>query len=201
MKTGSITKSRKFTSGISVSITILFALIFFSSCERYGTDGYPGRAYLSVNWDVSKPDYLDVGTSDIPSVFEWGTYYRAYPGLYTLDYDGQVWKGTYWAKYAWLVDYQIYENPGQQGGANYNGRDGLNSYFDIVCTPYGPEISSYDAKIKPEGNNDVNSMPQTITITKKSGNFSIKITYKKVLPPQNPNKPKEAINTPTNLSK
>jgi hypothetical protein len=166
----------------SFVLIILFSALFFSSCERYGSDGYPGRAYLSVNWDVSKPNYLDVGTSDIPEIFEWGTYYRTYPGIYTLNYSGRVWKTSYWSNYSCLVDYEIYENPGQQGGANYDGRDGLNSYFDIVCTPYGPDISSYDNKIKPDNE------PKSITIIKNSGSYSIKITYKKVIIPINPEK-------------
>jgi hypothetical protein len=180
MKTNRKSNQKRSNTNKVIVILILFTSVFFISCEQYGTDGYPGRAYLSVNWDVSKPDYLDVGTSDIPEIFEWGTYYRAFPGTYTLDYSGKVWKTTYWADYSWLVDYEIYENPGQQGGANYNGRNGLNSYFDIVCTPYGPDISSYDQQIKPD--NNLNS----ITIIKNSGSYSIKITYKKVVIPTKP---------------
>jgi hypothetical protein len=166
---------------MSFIIITLFSLILLSSCERYGSDGRPGMAFLSVNWDVSKPTYLDVGTSDIPEVFEWGTYYRAYPGINTLYYDGKVWNGSTWANYAWEVDYEIYENPGENGRPHYNGRDGLNSYFDIVCTPYGPDITSYNALIKPgETTNDVNWTP--ITVIKRDGNYSIKITYKNVTP-------------------
>ena len=195
MKTGRFTLTMRGTTNKLLVIFILFSLVFFSSCERIGSDGYPGKAYLSVNWDVSKPDYLDVGTSDIPSVFEWGSYYRTYPGTYTLDYDGQVWKGTYWANYAWKVNYEVYENPGQKGGANYNGRNGMDSYFDIVCTPYGPDISSYDASVKPDKNTDFNSIPEKITVIKNDGHFSIKITYQKVLVPYNTDKSKEIADT------
>jgi hypothetical protein len=187
MKTGRklVLFNRFHTAAIIIAMV---SLLFFSSCERYGSDGLPGRAFLSVNWDVSKPLYLDVGTSAIPNVFEWGVYYRAYPGTYTLDYDGQVWKGTYWANYAWQVDYEIYENPGQPGGPNYNGRDGLNSYFDIVCTPYGPDITWYDARVKPaDYSRDVNSTPDRITIVNHDGNYSIKITYRKIIAPLNTN--------------
>lgn len=194
MKTERKTQLLKSTSNKVLVIMILFSLMYFSSCERYGSDGYPGKAFLSVNWDVSKPDYLDVGTSDIPAVFEWAAYYRAYPATNTLSYDGKVWKGTYWANYAWQVDYEIYENPGEKGGPNYNGRNGLNSYFDIVCTPYGPDITSYDALIKPiETTYDVNSVPEKITIIKRDGNYSIKITYTQVKTPNNTDQSKSKV--------
>jgi len=187
MKTEKIIKAIKPATAKTFVVIFIISLMFFTSCEKYGTDGIPGKAFLSVNWDVSVPTNLDVGTSDIPAVFEWGTYYRAYPATNTLYYDGKVWKGTYWADYAWQVDYEIYENPGQKGGPNYNGKDGMNSYFDIVCSPYGPNITSYDAKIKPNDNPyDLNSVPEIVTVIKSYGNYSIKITYKKVKLPDNP---------------
>jgi hypothetical protein len=182
MKTGSKTQLLKKTVNKVLVIMTFLSLTLLYSCEKYGNDGRPGMAFLSVNWDVSKPTNLDVGTSDIPTYFDWGTYYRAYPGMNTLIYDGKLWKGTYWANYAWQVDYEIYENPGEHGGPGYNGRDGMNSYFDIVCTPYGPDITSYDALIKPNDPNDVGAVPVKITVTKTIGNYTIKITYTKVSP-------------------
>ena len=166
----------------------LLSLFILYSCDQNGSDGRPGMAFLSVNWDVSKPTYLDVGTSDIPAVFEWGTYYRTYPSTNNLRYEGQLWKGSYWENYGWDVNYVIYENPGEYGRPNYNGRDGLNSYFDIVCSPYGPDISNYDAQIKPHAPNagiDVNATPKTITVVKTNGNYSIKLTYKRINPVHN----------------
>ena len=169
-----------------LSITLGFIL---SSCEidHYGYDGRPGRAYLSLSWDVQEPDYLDVGTSSIPTVFYWDEFYRAYPGVFLLYYDGSIWNGRRWISYAWEMEYEIWQVPGEPGGYHYNGADGPDSYFTLVCSPFGPDI--YDEYIyykKNEEKVDVDEKFESVNesgeISKTFKGFGVKIKYRKIEP-------------------
>lgn len=168
----------------SILIFSLFSLMIFSSCEKdnyYGFDGRPGRAFLSFTWIDAKPMYLEAGTYDIPRVFEWGKYYRAYPGLYKLYYEGEYWNGHAYMFYAWEMDYEIWVNPGEPGGYGYNGRDGRDTYFTMELSPFGPYYY-YDNGYKNDSGNEViiESTEDEHIILKRSAEFTIKMKFRKV---------------------
>ncbi|MCF8298079.1 MAG: hypothetical protein K9J13_11080 [Saprospiraceae bacterium] len=176
-------KTKRLITATLISLTLTF-VIFLSSCytDHIGYDGRPGNAFLSIDYSIIEPEYLDAGTSAIPSVFEWGRYYRAYPGYYSLYYEGYFWNGHFWEFYGWEIEYEIWENYGEPGGHNYNGRDGVDSYFDIICSPFGPYEYSNGRKADLIGkyklldsNEDAN-----FTLFEEKEELSIKIKYKKV---------------------
>jgi hypothetical protein len=169
----------------SVFALALILLTGLSGCEvEYGYDGRPGNAYLALQYDVAEPYYLDAGTGAIPAEFIWGDFYYATSGYYTLYYEGSHWNGHRWADYAWEIDYEIYNNPGEYGGAYYNGKDGADSYFTLLCSPYGPDFFQNDINYRKDNNPDtsVTKMPDTGSMVKTVKNYSIKMTWKKVSP-------------------
>jgi len=173
----------------SVLITLVFASFLFTSCVEYGYNGRPGDSFLSLTWSTAQPDYLDAGTMDIPSIFEWGAYYHTYPGSYTIYYDGSYWNGYRHARYAWEMDYSIYTIAGEPAGPYYNGADGPNTYFTIDCSPFGPELYT-DTRYKKDAitvdknmDEHIINVPDTINYTKN--NYRIRIIYKRVVPRNN----------------
>lgn len=167
------------------TLIFLFILVtLLSSCYKepwYGKDGRPGNAYLAVDWVDDEPDYIDVGTSAVPPYFYWGEYYRAYPGIYQLYYEGEVWMGNRWAFYAWEIDYEIWRNEGEQGGAYYHGRDGADTYFTLECSPFGPLVyEDYKSGDTKPGFEVLQDSDDEITILKTDKDFNLKITYRKV---------------------
>ena len=168
-----------------VWIFIVLGMLILSSCEKeinYGHDGRHGNAYLSLNWIDSRPLYLETGTYDIPRVFEWGRYYRTYPGIYTLYYEGEIWNGHNYVFYAWEMDYEIWINPGEPGGYGYDGRDGRDTYFSLELSPFGPYIYYDDAYKNTSGNEIIIGSSETddFTIIKKSTDYTLKIKFTKV---------------------
>lgn len=168
------------------SISLVFIL---GSCEmdHHGYNGRPGDAYLSLSWEAAEPDYLDVGTSAIPPIFHWDEYYRAFPGIYLLYYEGSIWNGHRWISYAWEMEYDIWEVQGEHGGYHYDGADGPDSYFTLVCSPYGPYV--YDEYVyykKGIDSVDVSekfeNIENTGEVSKTVKGFGIKIKYNKVEP-------------------
>jgi hypothetical protein len=163
-------------------ITVLL-LLSLAGCQKawHGQDGRPGDVYLSLNWEVAEPSYIDAGTGDIPPLFNWGQYYETFPGRYALYYEGRVWTEMGWGTYAWEVDYQMYEIPGEAGGWYYNGQDGPDNYFMIECSPYGPYIeNSYKSA---EGNPTYEVLEKSddkITLIQKGDGLELLITYKKM---------------------
>lgn len=171
----------KFILAVFILITGLYA------CVPYGYDGMPGDSYLAVTWYRTQPDYLDVGTSDIPPVFEWGAFYRAWPGYYTMYYEGSYWNGYRYARYAWEMNYEIYRIAGEPGGPNYNGADGPNTYFTLECSPFGPEIYT-DTRYYKKGNDQIEKPEkemltgQTDSVVVVKNDLKLKLVYKKVEP-------------------
>lgn len=167
-----------------VSTLFLFLLIALltSSCER-GLDGRPGRAFLSLNWELVPPEYLDAGTPDIPPYFHWGEYYRAYPGFYTLYYEGTVKNGPTYVFYAWEIDYEIWEEPGERASYYLDGRDGPDTYFTVVCNPYGPYSQSCLKSAETDAEMEiVEDNGDEIVVMMEKNEFRMKLTYRKVEP-------------------
>lgn len=163
---------------------ILISVTLTSCVSDYGYNGRPGRAYMALSWDVDVPDFIDAGTGDIPPVFEWGQYYRTYSGLYMVYYEGRYWNGYRHVWYAWEMDYEIYAIAGQPGGYGYNGANGPDTYFDIVCTPYGPELYdniAYKKSITATPGNTEDTKDNGSIETIKNG-FGIKLTFRKTEP-------------------
>ncbi|HOH99372.1 MAG TPA: hypothetical protein PLE85_02430 [Bacteroidales bacterium] len=175
---------RTLRSRYGMMVLIAFAMIFtLSSCDR-GRDGRPGRAYLSLAWEVDRPDLIDAGTPDIPAYFEWGRSYRAYSGWYTLYYEGRFWNGFANAFYAWEVDYEIWYEKGDRGGYDYDGRDGRDNYFTLICSPYGPGVDRYTAKSSALSGSPVITTREdgSIEIVYNNGEMGMRAIYRKVEP-------------------
>lgn len=164
-------------------IVLILGILSLSAChkEYIIIDGAPGKAYLALIWTEIEPDYIDPGTFAIPDLFYWDEYYRITPGFYTMYYDGSYYDKGFYVEYAWEIDYEIFENPGEAGGYYYVGRNGEDNYFTLECNPNGPwmyqdfknaPIAS-DTKIKERSTDK-------IVIEKQKGNFIMKITYKRV---------------------
>ena len=178
--------SRKKLRLLRALLLIPLVTILITSCEpdyRYGYDGRPGRAYLALNWELAPPEYIDAGTPDIPPYFKWGQFYRAYPGFYTLYYEGTIHNGPVHGFYAWEIDYEIWTTRGEPGGYYYNGCDGPDTYFTIFCNPNGPytrswmKMSEADAEIT-----IVEDTGDIIVVMMEKNEYKMKLTYRKVEP-------------------
>ncbi len=164
-------------------LLISFPLVFSSCYIEYnnvGYDGRPGDAYLALEWEYVMPDYLDAGTSDIPSIFEWGRYYLTRPGYYELYYEGEFWDGYDIAYYAWNIEYEIWRNPGTSGQpGGINGLDGANTYLTLILSPYGPYEDGGFKSISLDKYSVVSDNGNKIVIEQKGDEFSMRITYTK----------------------
>lgn len=159
--------------------------LFLSSCYPepwYGQNGRNGNAFLSLTWVDVKPEYIDAGTGDIPAVFQYGKFYMAWPGFYTMYYDGRFWNGQTNVFYAWEVDYEIWETLGEPGGMYYNGANGPDNYFTVECSPYGPWVygPGYKSAELPDGFELKESSDDRIVLEKAGTDFGITLTYRKV---------------------
>ena len=163
----------------------IFSLVIVSaSCnDDRGRDGRPGRAYLSLEWEIDMPDYLDAGTPDIPATFEWGRSYRAYPGWYTIYYDGHFWNGSGNVNYSWEMEYEIWEAAGERGGYNYDGDDGPDTYFTLWLSPTGPSLDEFVTKKAGLNNYTVvSNTGDRIEILIEGASYSMRAIFRKVEP-------------------
>lgn len=171
------------------TLAVFFLLIFgLFSCEYYGRDGRPGKAYLALDWSQSEPYYIEAGHKYIPNTFYWGEFYRVPSGIYLFYYEGEYYNGRRWIDYAWEVEYEIWENPGEFGLPNgIDGYDGADAYFTIVCYPSGPKVfveefyksASSDELIETDF---TENSGEIVEITQTKENFTLKIKYRKVKP-------------------
>lgn len=182
----------------ALSLLFLTLLVFTTPSCYVGTDGRPGLAYVAFDWEVEQPEYIDCGTSAVPPQFYYGTNYRINPGWYHCYYDGKVWNGTAWGSYAWEMDYEIWVNPGQKGGYGFNGRDGMNTYLNFVCSPYGPKLFRRDdylrkAKEVPVRSTEITPEDEQVS-TYDLGEYTVKMTIRKVAPRTHTDKGNLALN-------
>jgi len=167
----------------SLIISIPVMMLLLSSCEvnYYGNPGRDGRAFLAATWNYSEPEYLDIGTGAIPRVFEWGRFYPASEGTYTLHYEGHIQNGQQISFYAWDLNYEIWRNPGEPAGSFYDGENGRDNYFTLECSPYGPYIYQ-DSYKKMEINSKYSILENSedkVVVQQKMTYFTMKITYTK----------------------
>jgi hypothetical protein len=161
-------------------IFAVLSILLFTSCRK-GEDGIPGNAYLALQWNVQLPSYLDAGTAAIPPVFEWGRFYPAYPGYFTLYYEGDYYNGTAYNHYSWELNYQIWINPGEEGGFGYDGRNGPDSYLTIIISPFGPFTDRLNKSL-PSGNGNYSVIEESddlIKVLQENGKYSMMVVYKK----------------------
>jgi len=166
-------------------VIAVLLILSLAGCQKawYGVEGQPGDAYLSLNWEVAEPSYIDAGTGDIPPVFYWGQNYKTFPGKYYLYYEGRVWTGMAWGTYAWEVEYHIYEVAGEPGGWYYNGQKGPDNFFMITCSPYGPFVQSTYKDVEIDSKYELlEESDEVITVVQEGDGMELKITYKKVEP-------------------
>lgn len=168
------------------AIVLVFITVFFSSCYHDDpyyrpVNGLPGDAFLSLTWEYDIPDYLDVGTADIPAYFKWGRYYLVRPGFYTCYYEGIFWDYTHYATYAWEVDYEIWINLGTSSTPYRPAYNGADNFFTLELNPYGPFMyDPYRSAMAEEPNFEVlNETADEIVILKTEEAYSMKVTYKK----------------------
>lgn len=162
------------------SFVILTIVLTSTSCEKYH-DGQPGRAFISLSWSNDEPDYIETGNSSIPVSFFYDDYYETNTGFYTLYYEGKVWNGTSYSKYAWEVDYEIWINPGEVSDGRSDGLDGLDNFFNIDLSPFGPYTSSYSARKSNTIKNNIKEIkPGVFQILQQSNEYHLKITYRNV---------------------
>ncbi len=178
MKTILKNKSKIIFSNRAKILFISFILIpfIFSSC-RIEPDGRPGRAYISLEWNGYKPTYVDAGTSAIPTVFDYGRFYRIQPGFYNIYYEGTDYYYSTPRDYSWDMDYEIFINEGRS-----NGWDGEDVYFTIELNPWGPE-TFYSSKKQDDlvnGYKIINKTEKTITLERKIDDYGIRIKYTKI---------------------
>lgn len=169
---------------LGLSAFLLFAILFTSTSCTVGSDGRPGLAYIAFKWEVAKPEYIDCGTPAVPPNFNYDTYYRITPGWYTAYYEGKVWTGQAYGTYAWEMDYEIWINEGQRGGWGYNGKDGMNTYLDFVCSPHGPYLLRHESYLRtarelPEGYELISDNGDEIVVKVEMPEYVMRITYKK----------------------
>lgn len=188
MKTRTLLKAISYKPFLALIAILSASFIITTTSCHVGSDGRPGLAYITFEWEVSKPDFIDCGTPAVPPNFYYGTYYRISPGWYTAFYEGKVWTGQAWGTYAWEMDYEIWVNPGQRGGYGYNGKDGLNTYMNFVCTPYGPKIYRHESYMRKAQDSDSDDTAREEvtgtdgTVEFQAGEYSVRMTYRKVEP-------------------
>jgi hypothetical protein len=167
-------------------LILVAAILLLNSCEK-GYDGWPGKAFVGFVWIDDEPAYIEFENDYIPSMFYWDEYYRVAPGLYYVYYEGEHFIGNQLYEYAWELEYEVYELPGERGKPfRKDGADGPDAYFTIECTPYGPELyfeelyATKSAEI--EGKTEVISNGEEIIIEKTDKDFGLRIRYKKTEP-------------------
>jgi hypothetical protein len=185
MKTLSYNPGKAKLTRLAVFLLLMFGLF---SCEYYGMDGRPGRSYLALDWQQSEPYYIEAGNKYIPEVFYWGEYYRIPSGIYLLYYEGEYNNGRRWITYAWEVEYEIWENPGEYGRPNgIDGFDGADAYFTIECSPGGATVfidEFYKAAASDEltGYEIIQNTDEVIEIKQIKEEFTLRVKYRKVEP-------------------
>ncbi len=178
MKTFKLTQ---WTMSILVLAGAALYLFSLSSCCE-GRDGRDGQAFISLTWVDDEPDYIDAGTSAIPSTFQWGRFYRAYTGYFNLYYEGKVFTGINEARYAWEMDYEVYEIQGERASYCCDGEDGPDTYFTLECSPLGPWYYEDEYYKSTEKENAFKVLSQTddqVVLQQESGKFGIRVTIRK----------------------
>ncbi len=114
-----------------VIIAVAFIAAALTGCGQPGADG---DAYIAYSWAVGP---ITIATNDPAfagaSYIYNGEFRRTSPGVYDFEY--VAWDNSEW--WGW---YEIYVNPGEDGGAFGAGDDGADLYFELLCLSTGPSF-------------------------------------------------------------
>jgi|GEM_PF-2569802 len=111
------------------------AILLFVSCGRSGD---PGHCFVSVDWEYWNEDYgvyyYEDDNPDVPEsqYIDPGFYYDSYPGYYEYYYEAE--DPDEWFTYEGF--YELFQNPGTEGGLFRDGWDGADTYFDLYLYVY-----------------------------------------------------------------
>ncbi|MDF1570301.1 MAG: hypothetical protein P1P82_01640 [Bacteroidales bacterium] len=114
---------------------ISLAILLLVSCGRSGD---PGHCFISVDWEYWNEDYgvyyYKDNNPDVPEsqYIDPGFYYDSYPGYYEYHYEAE--DPDEWFSYEGF--YELFQNPGTEGGLFRDGWDGADTYFDLYLYVY-----------------------------------------------------------------
>jgi len=114
-------------------VIFVSSLSFFSGC---GDDGQPGSAAISFTWDWYVDSYDDSNPDTPTWIYEY-TNYGTSPGTYSYTYYCSDVIGNYWY---WYGTYNIYVNPGEEGGWFSDGDNGSDNFFRFGLYGSGPDF-------------------------------------------------------------
>jgi hypothetical protein len=117
--------------GTRRGIIILAVAVVTAAVAGCGQPGADGDAYIAYSWAVGP---ITIATNDPAfagaSYIYNGEFRQTSPGVYDFEYT--AWDDSYW--WGW---YEIYVNPGEDGGAFGAGDDGADLYFEVLCLSTG----------------------------------------------------------------
>ena len=158
------------------SCFILFIMSCLKSCvyyeEPYPQGSYNGNAYVRLNWSDREPDYVDAN-GIVPSKFYWNTYYKSFPGYYTVHYEYDYNSGGRVITDAYDAKVEIWVHRSDASSSNYNSQYVSDNYFELIMYPDG----GYDYNLT----SSLKSNTSDTLIQKKNG-MTMKIIISKVEP-------------------
>ncbi len=121
----------KSQTGTRRGIIILAVVVITAAAMGCGQPGADGDAYIAYSWAVGP---ITIATNDPAfagqSYIYNGEFRQTSPGVYDFQYI--AWDDSEW--WGW---YEIYVNPGEDGGAFGGGDDGADLYFEVLCLSTG----------------------------------------------------------------
>jgi hypothetical protein len=162
-------------------------LLLIVSCQK-GDEPYPGMAFVSLSWEVTEPEYIEMENPFIPPVFYWDWFYRIDPGVYFIYYEGRHRVGGKATPYAWELEYEIWEYEGKRGRHYWqDGEPGPDAYFTIICLPFGPEVYHEKYNTEKRLQSEEQIMPalgteKEIVLEEFAHSFGIRLRYRQVIP-------------------
>lgn len=116
------------------AVFIIAVVVTVAAVVGCGQPGADGDAYIAYSWAVgpitiASNDPAFAGASYVYN----GEFLKTSPGVYDFEYI--AWDSSYW--WGW---YEIYVNPGEDGGMFGAGEDGSDLYFELLCLSTGPSF-------------------------------------------------------------
>ena len=183
-------KIRNLHSPIRLIISISI-LLSFSSCIYYedsypskSHNGYDGRAFALLTWYTREPDYVETDRL-IPSHFNWDSYYRTYPGIYTVHFEYDYSTGSHIETDAFDATVEIWIKRGEVGGSHYTGANGEDNYFELSLFPDGGFDFYINSRMKSaviDAHTKTMAKKVSDSTLTENKNYTMKVVYKRVQP-------------------
>jgi len=158
--------------------SILFIMSFLQSCvyyeQPYPQGSYNGNAYVRLNWSDREPDYVDAN-GIVPSNFNWNTYYKSFPGYYTVHYEYDYYSGSHVITDAYDAKVEIWVNRSESSSSNSYSQYVADNNFELMLYPDGGYDYNLTSGLK---SNNVSTKSDTL-IQKKNG-MTMRIIISKV---------------------